>query len=106
MNPGSDRLRGLRRWEQWLKNRLSPHTVIREEPTKRHEAVWRVRFSDDTEASVHLTDRAVRLDESEFEKLTDVLEPISWVRLVRSARPGGLRLHADGAIEAVYLGGR
>lgn len=99
----SDRARGLLRWEEWLEGRLSPHGVIREKPgdPESGEVVWRVSFRDETRAWVHVTERAVRLDQDVFEDLTDGLERIGWIHLIERARPGGLRIHQNGAIKAV-----
>lgn len=48
-----------------------------------------------------MTDRAVRLSEEGFDQLTDQLERIDWLGMLKAARPGGIRIHADGGIDEV-----
>lgn len=94
------RIHGLRRWEEWLEGRLSPHGLVRKAPgVQTGDAVWRVGFRDDTRARIHVTDRALRVDDEAFEALVDDLEELDWIRLLKAARPGGIRIHADGGID-------
>ncbi len=103
MTPENQRLQGLLRWEEWLEGRLSPHGLVREDRKNSltSDAVWRVGFRDDTRARVHVTERAIRLDKNEFEELLPRLEELDWISLLEAARPGGIRIHADGGIEEV-----
>lgn len=45
------------------------------------------------------TDRALRVDDEEFEALVDDLEELDWIRRLEAARPGGIRNHPDGGVD-------
>ncbi len=103
MTADRKRFHGLRRWQEWIGGRLSPHGIVLEdgEDFETSDAIWRVGFRDDTRARVRVTDRAVRLSEEEFDELVGRLEELDWIGLLEAARPGGIRIHADGGIEEV-----
>lgn len=100
---GGRRVQGLRRWEEWLAGRLSPHGIVRQEAsaTGSGDAVWRIGFREGGWGRVRVSDRAVRLGEHEFDVLTDRLERVDWIRRLQEARPGGIRILRSGAIERV-----
>lgn len=63
------------------------------------DAVWRVGFRDDTRARIHVTGRAIRLSQEEWDELVGQLEDLDWIGLLKVAWPGGLPIHKDGAVE-------
>lgn len=99
----NERLQGLLRWEEWLEGRLSPHGIVLEdaEDSETGDAIWRIGFRDDTRARVRVIDRALRLSQEVFGELVTQLEELDWIALLEAARPGGIRIHADGGIEEV-----
>lgn len=97
----TDRLHGLKRWEDYLAARIKPWGIVREtaDHEKTHDAIWRVGFPDDSRARVHVTDGALRLDEDGFEALVTHLEEADCLGLLRAASPGGIRIYPEGGLE-------
>lgn len=102
-NTDSDRLHGLRRWDEWLTARIKPWGIVREtgDDPETRDALWRIGFPDDTRARIRVADEAVRLGEEGFEELTLELEERDWMGLLKTVRPGGIRIHADGRLDEV-----
>lgn len=97
----TDRLHGLKRWEDYLTARIKPWGIVREtgDDPETRDAVWRVGFPDDTRARVRVTDEALRLDEDGFEALVGRLEEADCLGLLRAASPGGIRIYPGGELE-------
>ena len=100
---GTDRLHGLRRWNEYLEARIKPWGIVRESDRdpETDDAVWRVGFLDDTRARIRMTESALVLGEAEFEDLVGRLERADHLRRLQTVSPGGIRIHADGHVEEV-----
>lgn len=98
----TDRLHGLRRWSEFLRAHFQPWWTVREtiDEGDTHDAVWRVEFPDGTHGRIRITDEALRLDGDRFQALVDQLEEANCLRILWTARRGGIRIYPLQSMDA------
>lgn len=100
MGSQAERVRGVRRWTQWLNRHLSSHGIVREPAVgpEPYGALWHVRFSTGPTTRIHVTESALTVTEESFEELVAQADETDWIKLLRTA-DGGVRINGDGRVE-------
>lgn len=102
MGTRADRIRGVRRWSQWLIECLRAHGVVREPALgpEAHGALWHVSIRGGPAARIHVTESALTAADEQFDELVAVVDERDWIQMLRLAEHG-IRIHADGRVETL-----
>lgn len=87
---------GLKRWHDWLTERLSPAAVTLADlgVSSPNEYRWHVEFQSGASSMVRVPDTLVECGAEEFERVTDRLDDYGWKKAVELSGRRGLRISA------------